>query len=108
MSTICADLAVKTRFADPQLLARWRDIAGPELALLGAPGRILGGVRNATLEVIASSGAAAARLDFEQEALRRRVNQFLGPDRIARIVIKHAGEPPASRLSLGRFRRGGA
>lgn len=106
LSTVFTDVATKTRFADPGLMSRWGEIAGPELAALGRPGRILGGTRGATMEVFAAGGAAAARLQFESEALRRRVNQFLGPERIGRIQIRQAGGADAAPVdsALSRFR----
>lgn len=106
VSKVCASVAEKTRFADPQLVARWAQFVGPELARLCAPGRILGGVRNATLELAVASGAAAARLQLETETLRRRLNQHLGPDRIGQIrILQSASATPATPGSgLSRFR----
>ncbi|MBY0421194.1 MAG: DUF721 domain-containing protein [Parvularculaceae bacterium] len=106
VSKVCADLAQKTRLADPQLVIRWAEIVGPELAQCCAPGRIFGGVRNATLEVVVASGAAAARVQIEADGLRRRVNQHLGPDRIGHIRILQTGTQGAASSGLGRFRSG--
>lgn len=106
VSNLFANIASRTKFAEPGLLQRWSDIVGPELASLGRPGRILGGTRGATLELVAQNGAAAARLQFESESIRRRVNQVLGPDRIGQIQLRQAGAPDAAPVAsaLSRFR----
>lgn len=106
VSRLFADVAAKTRYADPGLLQRWTEIAGAELAALGRPGRVLGGTRGATLELIAADGAAAARLRFEAESLRLRVNQFLGPQRIGRILVRQSGAADGAAVegALSRFR----
>lgn len=111
-SGILAGLARKTRFVDPEIIARWPALAGPELSRLCRPGRLTGGRFGRTLEVIAPHGAAATSIEFEAEALRRRLNQHFGPDSINRIKVvlgpapKAADHLPHGRLS--RFRRGGA
>ena len=107
LAKVCSGIAERTRFADPQLVGRWSEIAGPELARLSSPGRILGGVRNATLEIHVRNGAAAARIGIETDALKRRLNQVLGPGRIGHVQIRQAGadKPPPGTLS--RFRSGG-
>ena len=66
LAGLCSDLAERTRLADPQLVARWIEIAGAEIAAIATPGRILGGLRNATLEINVRDGAAALRLGMEQ------------------------------------------
>jgi hypothetical protein len=106
VASLFADVAAKTRFAEPGLLQRWTEIVGAEAARLGRPGRILGGTRGATLELIAADGASAARLRFEAESLRQRVNQFLGPNRIGRIHVRQSGAADGAPLesALSRFR----
>lgn len=103
-------LARKTRYVDPELAARWTSLAGPELSRLCRPGRLTGGRAGRTLEVIVPHGAAAASVEFASEALRRRLNDYFGPDAIARIAVvqgpapKIPGNPPKGGLS--RFRSG--
>lgn len=106
LSRLFTRIAAETRHAEPALIERWADIAGRDLARLGRPGRIVGGVKAATLEVIAPNGAAAARLQFEAEALRQRANQFLGPGRIGRIAVRQSGATDAAPVesALSRFR----
>ncbi len=111
---LVADLARRTRYVDPDIAARWTEFAGPELSRLCRPGRLTGGQTGATggrtLEVIAPNGAAATSVEFASEALRRRLNEYFGPDAIARITViqgtnsADAGGMPKARPGLSRFR----
>jgi hypothetical protein len=106
-SAIFAGLAQRTKYVDPALASAWERIAGPELASLCRPGRLTGGRIGRTLEVVAPDGAAAARVQFEAEALRRRANDWLGPNAVGRVLVRQAGARQAhDRLGaiLQRFR----
>ena len=89
-ASVFSGLAQKTRYADPSLCGHWPDIAGGEIAQLCRPGRLTGAAGNRTLEVHVPSGASAAKLQMLLEELRARVNRYLGPGGVARIIIKHA------------------
>lgn len=106
---ILADLARKTRYVDPDLIANWTALAGPELSKLCRPARLTGGREGRTLEVIVPHGAAATSVEFAAETLRRRLNEHFGPNAIARIAIVHGpkagGTSPPPR-GLSRFRNG--
>ena len=106
-SALLAELARKTRFVDPDLVARWSEIAGPELSKMCRPGRMTGGGKNGgrTFEVIVPHAAAAASVEFAAETLKRRLNDFFGPGAIERISIVHgnAGDPVKTG-GLSRFR----
>ncbi|MEL6212649.1 MAG: DciA family protein [Pseudomonadota bacterium] len=86
-TAVFSGLARRTKFVDPALAERWRTLVGDELAALSRPGRLTGGKTGRTLEVMAPSAAAAARLNFEAETIRRGVNTFLGPDTVGRIAV---------------------
>ncbi len=73
-SALIADLARQTRFVDPEIAARWTELAGPEMSKLCRPGRLTGGPSGRTLEVIVPHGAAAAAVEFAAETLKRRLN----------------------------------
>jgi hypothetical protein len=107
-AAVFADLARKTRFVDPALAARWTELAGPEIARLGRPGRLTGGGAGRTLEIVVPDGTAAARVAFEAEALRRRLNDALGPGAIRQIVVRQrsgeAPDDPRLATALSRFR----
>lgn len=104
------DLARRTRFVDPDLIARWPALAGPEIARLCRPGRLTGGRDGRTLEIIVPHGAAAASVEFASETLRRRLNDYFGPNAIARISVIQGpapkGGPARTGGGLSRFRKG--
>lgn len=114
---VLAALARQTCFVDPALVTQWPLMVGEELAGLCRPGRLTGGRIGRTLELITPNGAAAARIAIETEAIRRRVNDFLGPGAVERVVIRQGGgeQPPSLddddprpdgpvRAALSRFR----
>ena len=85
-------------FADPALVLRWAEIAGPEVARVAAPLKLQEGSDGATL-TLASEPGAAVFLQHETRALIERLNGFLGHKRIARIRFVPASmtarrEPP--------------
>ncbi len=104
-TALIADLARRTRFVDPEIAARWTELAGPELSKLCRPGRLTGGHTGRTLEVIVPHGAAAASVEFASEALRRRLNGYFGPDAIAQITVLQGPAPAgAATPRFSRFR----
>lgn len=104
-SALIADLARQTRFVDPDIAARWTELAGPELSKLCRPGRLTGGASGRTLEVIVPHGAAAASVEFAAETLKRRLNGYFGPNAIERIAVVQGPAPAAAAKPLfSRFR----
>lgn len=103
-SNVFAELAKKTKFADPELIGHWPTIAGPEIASVCRPGRITGMRTGRTLEVIAANGAAAAEAQMRADELLMKVNRYLGANSVARITIlqhnrgveKHTKQPAQS------------
>lgn len=96
VSGVFADLAKTTKYIDPKLAIDWPRIVGDETAKLCRPGRLTGGHLGKTLEVFARNSAAGAKIQFEQEAIRQKVNMFLGPDTVARLSIIHKEEPKSA------------
>jgi len=105
-AAVLADVARQTRYVDPELAARWREIAGPDLAAVSRPGRLTGGPGPRTFEVVVASGAAAAMVDIAAPSLIAAVNAWFGPGAVGRVVPVQTGAPPA-KGGLGRFRSGG-
>jgi hypothetical protein len=104
-AALIADLARQTRFVDPDIAARWTELAGPELSKLCRPGRMTGGVAGRTLEVIVPHGAAAASVEFAAETLKRRLNGYFGPGAIERIAVLQGPATSADVTPrLSRFR----
>ncbi|GGY42123.1 hypothetical protein GCM10007148_08460 [Parvularcula lutaonensis] len=73
---------------DPRLAADWGELAGPEIAPLCRPVRIINRGRSQALEVSVKSGAAAMKLRYHQEAILGRVRQKVGLPRLNSIVIR--------------------
>ena len=114
VTNVFTGLAKSTKYVDPKLAVDWPRIVGDDTADLCRPGRLTGGHTGRTLEVFAKNGSAAAKIQFESEAIRRKVNGFLGPDAVARLTIIHkeerkppsadAPKDPALGSALSRFR----
>lgn len=68
---------------DSQIHARWREIAGEEVACHADPVRLRGGV----LVVRAESGAWATQLRYLAPRLLERAQQVLGEQRVHRVQI---------------------
>jgi len=95
-ANVFAGLAKSTKYVDPKLATNWAKIIGEESADLCRPGRLTGGRTGRTLEIFARNATAAAKIHFEAEAIRRKVNDFLGPDAVGRLTIIHKEEPNRS------------
>lgn len=89
-----ARLAKATGAMDPRLAAEWGEIAGPDIASLARPVRIVTRGKVQALEVSAKSSAAAMKLRYHQEALLGRVRQRIGLPRLTQIVIREGGNAP--------------
>ncbi|MGF1544809.1 MAG: DciA family protein [Parvularculaceae bacterium] len=101
-----ANLARRTGYVDPYLAARWPRIVGEELAGLCRPGKISGGRRDRTLEVSATSGAAAVELAQREGDLRARRNAHFGPGAVGRVRVAQTGGAAIGAAGLARFRDG--
>lgn len=75
---------------DPRLATEWPAIAGPELARLCRPVRIIRRGKSQALELSVTSGAAAMRVQYAQEALLSRVRHQLGLPHLTRIVLRES------------------
>ena len=72
-----------------RLAASWDDVVGPRLASESAPVSLDGGV----LIVAASSGPWGAQVRFMTEEIRRRANQRLGADVVAKVQVTVRPDP---------------
>jgi hypothetical protein len=73
----------KAGFADPALLLRWAEIAGPDVARLALPLRL---GRQGVLTLLATPGAALF-LAHEKRQLAERINAYLGQPAVTRITF---------------------
>lgn len=86
---------VKAGFADPRLVLRWEEIAGPETARLARPLRLSGEVLTLRTEP-----GAAVFLQHEVRPLLERINTFLGSPTINRLrFVQGALAPPPAKPS---------
>lgn len=83
-------------FADPSLVLRWPEIAGPEVARLAQPTRLTEGPAGGTLTLSAVPGAALF-LAHEKRTLCERINAYLGRPAVAQIKFSQGAPltPPA-------------
>jgi hypothetical protein len=87
-------------FADPTLVLRWAEIAGPETARLAVPVRLTDGPYGGVLTLKAEPGAAVF-LQHETRPLCERINAYLGRPAVARLKFVqgplHPRLPPAAK-----------
>lgn len=79
-----AQAFAKAGFADPTMVLRWAEIAGPQVAQLAQPLRFSEGASGGTLTLKAMPGAALF-LAHEKRSLAARINTFLGRAAVAQI-----------------------
>lgn len=89
-----AQLAQRSGALDPKLAARWSEVAGPDLARLCRPLRLKRTKNAVTLEVAVTSGAAAMRVEYAQNAILARARTELREPRLTRLAIVQAGAKP--------------
>jgi hypothetical protein len=84
-------------FADPTLVLRWREIAGPDVARIAQPLRIRQGPSGLVLTLRADP-AAAVFLQHESRALCARISACLGTAAIERLRFVPGEVAAESRL----------
>jgi predicted nucleic acid-binding Zn ribbon protein len=72
-----------------RLAAEWDEVVGPRLGSQSAPVSLDGGV----LVVAASSGPWGAQVRFMTEEIRRRANERLGADVVAKVQVTVRPDP---------------
>ena len=80
----------KRGFASGQVIGRWSEIVGAELAAATAPERIQferGARTGGTLHLRVASGAAAVLIQPHSQVIIDRVNAYLGMGTVARIKV---------------------
>lgn len=86
-------------FADPSLVLRWSEIAGPEVARLAQPVKFTDGPTGGTLTLRASPGAALF-LAHEKRPLCERINAYLGRPAVAQLKFSQGAllpRPPVAK-----------
>ena len=90
----------KRGFASADILGRWPEIVGADLAVFASPMQVKypkGRNDGATLLLRVSSSAAAAMLQLKTPMILARVNSFLGYTAVIRLEASHGPlpRPPA-------------
>jgi hypothetical protein len=89
----------KRGFASGQVIGRWPEIVGDDLAAATAPEKVQferGGRSAGTLYLRVSSGAAATLIQLQVPTIIERVNAYLGPGAISRIKVNQGPLPKSS------------
>ena len=73
-------------FADPTLVLRWAEIAGPAVARLARPAKWQEDQSGATLTLKCEAGAAVL-LQHQTREIIQRLNRYLGANRVARLKL---------------------
>ncbi len=91
MMALLAGLAKKSGAIDPRLIENWAQIVGEETARMCRPIRLKAQGRAKTLEIAVSNGPSAMAVQFRQQDILARVNQWLGRNAITRLTIRQTG-----------------
>lgn len=109
LSATLSDVLKQQGFASAEILSRWKDIAGPDIAAVSEPLRInwprpIGDSdpEPATL-VLRVEGPAALEIQHMSAVILERVNRFFGWQAIGRITLRQAPlrrrEPPKAPVA---------
>ncbi|HKS86076.1 MAG TPA: DciA family protein [Pseudolabrys sp.] len=105
LGSTLSDVLKAQGFASTEIISRWIEIAGPEIAAHSEPLKInwpraagIEKVEPATL-VLRVEGPAALEIQYQSAVILERVNRFFGWQAIGRIAIRQAPlrrqtEPP--------------
>jgi hypothetical protein len=99
MPGVTRDTMQKRGFAQGEIITRWREIVGAELADSTSPEKLSfprGERRSGTLQVRVASAAALA-LQHEEPGVIQRINQFFGYNAVGRLKMIQAPLPRSSK-----------
>ena len=102
---VFADAFAKQGFAARELVTRWADIAGPEIAASTEPLKIQwprpveGQPQEPATRVLRVEGPMALEIQHTSDVILQRVNRFLGWNAVGRLAIRQA---PLSRRTARR------
>lgn len=96
---------LRAGFADPTLVLRWDEIAGPEVARLARPLKFSDGPSGGTLTLRAAPGAALF-LAHEKRPLCERINAYLGRSAVTQLKFSQGALlPPTGKAAAPQARR---
>jgi hypothetical protein len=100
LSDVFSDAYAKQGFAARELVTRWAEIAGPEIAANSEPVKIQwprpveGQPQEAATLVLRVEGPMALEIQHASDAILERVNRFFGWSAVGRLALRQA---PLSR-----------
>jgi hypothetical protein len=100
LSDVFSDAYAKQGFAARELVTRWTEIAGPEIARHSEPLKIQwprpveGQPQEPATLVLRVEGPAALEIQHKSDVLLQRVNRFFGWSAVGRLALRQA---PLSR-----------
>jgi hypothetical protein len=96
LSDVFADAYAKQGFAARELVTRWAEIAGPEIALHSEPLKIQwprpvqGQPQEPATLVLRVEGPAALEIQHASDVILQRVNRFFGWSAVGRLALRQA------------------
>jgi hypothetical protein len=113
LSDVFSDAYAKQGFAARELVTRWADIAGPEIAAHSEPLKIQwprpveGQPQEPATLVLRVEGPMALEIQHASDAILQRVNRFFGWSAVGRLALRQAplsrrDRPQASRAPDAR------
>jgi hypothetical protein len=108
LGDVFADVYAKQGFAARELVTRWAEIAGPEVAVYSEPLKIQwprpvqGQPQEPATLVLRVEGPAALEIQHASDVILQRVNRFFGWSAVGRLALRQA---PLSRRDQVPARR---
>src|ERR1700710_2137569 len=96
LSDVFSDAYAKQGFAARELVTRWGEIAGPEIALHSEPLKIQwprpveGQKQEPATLVLRVDGPVALEIQHASDVILQRVNRFLGWNAVGRLALRQA------------------
>ena len=100
LSDVFSDAYAKQGFAARELVTRWADIAGPEIAAHSEPLKmqwprpVQGQPQEPATLILRVEGPAALEIQHSSDVILQRVNRFFGWSAVGRLALRQA---PLSR-----------
>jgi hypothetical protein len=105
LGDVFKDAYARQGFASRELITRWAEIAGPEIAMHSEPMKIQwprpveGQPQEPATLVLRVAGPVALEIQHASDVILERVNRFLGWNAVGRLAIRQA---PLSRKAARR------
>jgi hypothetical protein len=105
LSDVFSDAYAKQGFAARELVTRWADIAGPEIAAHSEPLKmqwprpVEGQPQEPATLILRVEGPAALEIQHSSDVILQRVNRFFGWSAVGRLALRQA---PLSRKKPAR------